>query len=98
MIVLAAAGATLLVLSAAPGCSSQAQQSPPFSLPAPSFPDIVELAEKKPEEALGAIEKRAGSAIEADVLRARLLGVVGRHEESAAAWRAGGAPGPALQG
>lgn len=97
MIVVAAVGAALLLF--APACSPPQAQQAPFTLPAPSFPDIVELAGEEPAEALSALEARqAGrTSIESDVLRARLLGAVGRHAESARAWRAVGAAEPALE-
>jgi len=94
---LAALSALLLF---APACSpQQAQQAPPFTLPAASFPDIVELAADKPADALAALEAREAGrpSIESDVLRARLLGAVKRHAESARAWRAVGAAEPALE-
>lgn len=93
----AAAGAALLVFAGAPGCSS-AEQAPAFSLPPASFPDIVATAAKSPADALKALEARRGGspAIEADVLRARLLGEVGRHGESADAWDAVAAAEPSL--
>ena len=98
MIVVAAVGAALLLF--APACSPpQAQQAPPFTLPAATFPDIVELADEKPAEALAALEARRAerTSIESDVLRARLLGAVERHAESARAWRAVGEAEPALE-
>ncbi|MDQ3168516.1 MAG: hypothetical protein M3Q55_00050, partial [Acidobacteriota bacterium] len=96
MSVLAAAGFVLLALGGAPGCS--AQQAPSLDLPASSFPDIVATASDKPADALAALEARrsASGSIEADVLRARLLGEVGRHAESADAWNAVAAAEPAL--
>ena len=96
MSVLAAAGLVLLAFGGAPGCSSQ--QAPSFDLPPSSFPDIVAIASEKPAEALAALDARraVSASIEGDVLRARLLGGVGRHAESAAAWQAVAAAEPAL--
>ena len=93
----AAAGIVLLISTGAPGCSPD-QQAPAFSLPTASFPDIVSTARKDPEEALRMLESRRSRAasIEADVLRARLLGEVGRHAESADAWEAVATAEPAL--
>jgi len=97
MTVALAAGLTLLIFTGAPGCSSD-PQTPAFSLPAPAFPDIVATAAKNPAEALKALEARrsATASIEADVLRARLLGELGRHAESADAWSAVAGSEPAL--
>jgi hypothetical protein len=94
MTVVAAAGFALLVFTGAPGCSSQ--QAPSFALPSPTFPELVAQASQKPAEALKALEVRRAStpSIEADVLRARLLGDVGRHAESAEAWEAVAAAEP----
>lgn len=97
MTVALAAGLTLLIFTGAPGCSSD-PQTPAFSLPAPAFPDIVATAAKNPAEALNALEARRSTtaSIEADVLRARLLGELGRHAESADAWDAVAGSEPAL--
>lgn len=97
MTLAAAAGIVLLIFTGAPGCSPD-PQAPAFSLPAASFPDIVATARKDPEEALRMLESRRSRAasIEADVLRARLLGELGRHAESADAWDAVAAAEPAL--
>src|SRR5690606_7985158 len=75
-----------------------ARQAPSFSLPAPGFPTIVDLATTDPEKALAALQsqRRAETAIEADVLRAHLLTRVGRFAESAQAWREVAAAEPAL--
>lgn len=97
MTLFAAAGAALLVFAGAPGCSSP-DQAPTFSLPPATFPDIVATAATNPADALKALEARRGGSpsIEADVLRARLLGEVGRHGESADAWDAVAASEPSL--
>lgn len=97
MSIAAAAGLALIIFTGAPGCSSD-PQTPAFSLPAPSFPDIVATAAKNPAEALTLLDARRSStpSIEADVLRARLLAEVGRHAESADAWDAVAAAEPAL--
>jgi soluble lytic murein transglycosylase len=94
---IAAAALTLLVFAGAPGCSHSEQQ-PTFTLPNASFPDIVTTAAERPADALKMLESRRSStpSIEADVLRARLLGVVGRQAESATAWDAVAAAEPAL--
>lgn len=92
-------GATLLVLSVGPGCSSEARPAQSFSLPAPSFPAIVELATESPDKALAALESQRGTAatLEANVLRAHLLSKAGRHGESAQVWREVGAAEQALE-
>lgn len=97
MTIVAAAGLVVLVATGAPGCSTE-PKAPSFTLPQSSFPEIVATAREKPADALAALEARRGSSpsIEADVLRARLLGDVGRHEESAAAWEAVAAAEPSL--
>lgn len=97
MTIVAAAGLVVLVATGAPGCSAE-PQAPSFTLPQSSFPDIVAMARERPADALAALDARRGSSppIEADVLRARLLGDVGRHEESAAAWEAIAAAEPSL--
>ena len=84
MTVVAAAGLVLLFVSGAPGCSTP-EQAPGFALPAPAAPDIVSLAAQNPADALKTLEARRATSpsIEAEVLRARLLGTVGRHAESA---------------
>jgi len=60
-------------------------------LPAPRYPDVLQLAESgRVIDALGAIDRRmktgGGPSLDALVLRAALLGVAGRHQESAGAW------------
>ena len=97
MTIVAAAGLTLLVFAGAPGCASP-DQTPTFSLPQPSFPEIAATAATRPAEALKVLEARRGSnpSIEADVLRARLLGLAGRHADSADAWEAVAAAEPSL--
>lgn len=97
MTIAAVAGLALLAFTGAPGCSAE-PQAPSFALPTPSFPDIVATAAQNPADALKALESRRGGnpSIEADVLRARLLGEVGRHAESADVWEAVAAAEPAL--
>lgn len=99
MVFAAIVGAAVLVLGGAPGCTPHQAQTPSFDLPASSFPDIVASAGEKPAEALAALDARRASgagSIEAEVLRAHLLGSLNRHTESAAAWTAVGAAEPAL--
>lgn len=94
---IAAAALTLLVFAGAPACSSPGQ-APSFALPSPTFPDIVAMSADRPADALKALDARRQSqpSMEADVLRARLLGTVGRHAESAAAWEGVAASEPSL--
>ena len=91
----AAAGLALLLFVGFPGCNEPQTAAP--TLPASSFPEIT-AAGQDPADALKALDARRGAnpSIEADVLRARLLGEVGRHAESADAWDAVAAAEPAL--
>jgi soluble lytic murein transglycosylase len=94
--IVAAAGLALLLFVGFPGCSNDSQSAPP-TLPNSSFPEITATGQD-PADALKALEARRGAnpSIEADVLRARLLGEAGRHAESADAWDAVAAAEPAL--
>ncbi|HEX6322151.1 MAG TPA: transglycosylase SLT domain-containing protein [Vicinamibacterales bacterium] len=95
MSVVAASGLALLLFVGFPGCT-EPQTAPP-TLPASSFPEITATGQD-PVDALKALDARRGAnpSIEADVLRARLLGEAGRHAESADAWEAVAAAEPAL--
>ena len=91
--------AAFIIVAALAGRGSQAPLDD-ARLPDPLYPDVVALWEAgKPADALSALERQTGRAdartsFEALLLRARLVGAVGKYDESAALWsqiRSGGA-------
>ncbi|MDQ3069148.1 MAG: lytic transglycosylase domain-containing protein [Acidobacteriota bacterium] len=92
MTLLGAAGLFFLISAGTPGCSPDSgPQAPSFTLPPPAFPEIVAAAARNPSGALTQLDEAIaarGASPEALVLRARLLGDVGKHLEAAEAWEA----------